>query len=260
MNSRTRVIYALAAIAPLLTGCIPAELRTARFERKWPAASIKRIEVREVDGTISVDGDSPGEITMVAVVRARGVDPKPKEENQGYFRTELDGDTLMIGKRNEGHNFFFFGKEVRVDYELHVPPSVALDLHGVNGRIATRAIGGETSASTVNGELDIEVTGAEEVAARTVNGRVQAVFLTDFHGAKLGTVNGRVIAVLPATASFFGDFTQVNGDFEAGFPLNIHSHPGSRRVSGEVNGGRYALKISTVNGDIKVDNATTASR
>ena len=61
-------------------------------------------------------------------------------------------------------------------------------------------------------------------------------------------------ARLPPTASFLGDFTQVNGDFEAAFPLNIHSHPGSRRVSGEVNGGRYTLKISTVNGDITIDN------
>ncbi|HEY6842863.1 MAG TPA: hypothetical protein VI391_01755, partial [Thermoanaerobaculia bacterium] len=43
--------------------------------------------------------------------------------------------------------------------------------------------------------------------------------------------------------------------FEAAFPLDIHSHAGSRRVSGEVNGGRYPLKISTVNGDITVDNA-----
>ncbi len=60
--------------------------------------------------------------------------------------------------------------------------------------------------------------------------------------------------MLPPSASFTGDFTQVNGDVEAAFPLNIHSHPGSRRVSGEVNGGRYSLHIVTVNGDIKVEN------
>src|SRR5207253_4533225 len=111
------------------------------------------------------------------------------------------------------------------------------------------------SAKTVNGSMDLETTGSNEVTAKSVNGRIQAKFLNDFHGAQLGTVNGRVTCVLPPTASFLGDFTQVNGDFEAAFPLNIHSHPGSRRVSGEVNGGRYALKITTVNGDIKIDNA-----
>ena len=89
---------------------------------------------------------------------------------------------------------------------------------------------------------------------RSVNGRISAHFMKDFHGASFKTVNGRVVAVLPPNASFTGDFTQVNGDVEAAFPLSIHSHPGSRRVSGEVNGGRYSLHITTVNGDIKVEN------
>ncbi|HEY8131409.1 MAG TPA: DUF4097 family beta strand repeat-containing protein [Thermoanaerobaculia bacterium] len=254
MHRSSRVICSFVGVA-LLAGCVPLEERTARFEKKWPAATVTHLEVREVNGTISVDGSSPGEITMVATVHARGVRPNPKEEYQGYLRTELDGDTLSISTRNEHDMHFHWGREVRVDYELRVPPSVALELRTINGRIATRGIAGETSATTVNGEVDIEATGSNEVTAKTVNGRVQAKFLSDFRGARLGTVNGRVVAVLPPTASFLGDFTQVNGDFEAAFPLNIHSHPGSRRVSGDVNGGRYALKITTVNGDIKIDNA-----
>src|SRR5205814_654444 len=94
----------------------------------------------------------------------------------------------------------------------------------------------------------------KEVTAKSVNGRILCTFKKDFQGAVFKTVNGRVVAVLPPNASFYGDFTQVNGDFEAAFPLDIHSHPGSRRVSGEVNGGKYELKITTVNGDIKVEN------
>src|SRR5438067_3194238 len=254
MNTHSRAIYSLLAVT-LVAGCVPLEQHTARFEKKWPATTLTHLDVKEVDGTISVDGNSPGEITMVAVVHARGVQPDPQKEYQGYFQTELDGGTLTIRTPGDHHHMHFgWGRDVRVDYELRVPPTVALELRTVNGRIETRAIAGETAASTVNGEVDIEATGVNEVAAKTVNGRVQAKFLQDFHVARLGTVNGRVTAVLPTTASFLGDFTQVNGDFEAAFPLNIHSHPGSRRVSGDVNGGRYALKISTVNGDIKIDN------
>jgi hypothetical protein len=233
---------------------VPLEQHTARFEKKWPATTVTRLNIREIDGTISVDGNSPGEVSMVAAIHARGVRPDPKKDYQGYFLTELDGGTLTIRTPHEHGVHFGWGRDVRIDYELRVPPSVALELRTVNGRIETRAIAGQTAASTVNGEVDIEATGSNEVAAKTVNGRVQARFLDDFHGARLGTVNGRVIAILPPSASFLGDFTQVNGDFEAAFPLNIHSHPGSRRVSGDVNGGRYALKITTVNGDIKIDN------
>ena len=204
---------------------------------------------------MTVTGDSPSAITMSATVRARGKRPDPRRPYDGYLNAELDGDTLIIRTQGSHHGFIFsIGNEVRVDYDLHVPPQVALSLVTVNGRIETRGISGETAAKTVNGAMDLESTGSNEVEAKSVNGRIQAKFLHDFHGARLGTVNGRVTAVLPPTASFLGDFTQVNGDFEAAFPLNIHSHPGSRRVSGEVNGGRYPLKISTVNGDITIDN------
>lgn len=252
---RSRFLYSAMAVA-LLAACMPMEERTAHFDNKWPAETIRHLDLTEVNGTVTVTGDSPSAITMSAGVRARGIRPNPKRPYDGYFSAELDGDTLTI--RTEGshnHGFIFsFGHDVRVDYDLHVPPQVALSLVTVNGRIETRGIAGETAAKTVNGSLDLESTGSNEVEAKSVNGRIQAKFLHDFHGARLGTVNGRVIAVLPPTASFLGDFTQVNGDFEAAFPLNIHSHPGSRRVSGEVNGGRYPLKISTVNGDITIDN------
>ena len=254
MNTHSRAFYSLLAVT-LVAGCVPLEKHTARFEKKWPATTVTRLDIREIDGTISVDGNSPGEVSMVAAIHARGVRPDPKKDYQGYFLTELDGGTLTIRTPHEHGVHFGWGRDVRIDYELRVPPSVALELRTVNGRIETRAIAGQTAASTVNGEVDIEATGSNEVAAKTVNGRVQARFLDDFHGARLGTVNGRVIAILPPSASFLGDFTQVNGDFEAAFPLNIHSHPGSRRVSGDVNGGRYALKITTVNGDIKINNA-----
>jgi putative adhesin len=252
---RSRFLYSAMAVA-LLAGCMPLEERTAHFENKWPSTTVTHLDLTEVNGTVTVTGDSPSAITMSAAVRARGVRPNPKRPYDGYLSAELDGDTLTIRTEGSHHNGFIFGfgHDVRVDYDLHVPPQVALSLVTVNGRIETRGIAGETAAKTVNGSMDLESTGSNEVEAKSVNGRIQAKFLHDFHGARLGTVNGRVIAVLPPTASFLGDFTQVNGDFEAAFPLNIHSHPGSRRVSGEVNGGRYTLKISTVNGDITIDN------
>jgi DUF4097 and DUF4098 domain-containing protein YvlB len=85
-----------------------------------------------------------------------------------------------------------------------------------------------------------------------VNGRVRAKFVREFNGARFKTVNGSVKATLPQNASFNVNLSQVNGDFEASFPLSINSHPGSRRVSGEVNGGQHPLKITTVNGDVEL--------
>jgi DUF4097 and DUF4098 domain-containing protein YvlB len=120
--------------------------------------------------------------------------------------------------------------------------------------VTSHGIDGETQVMTVNGPIEIESAGTSELEAHTVNGAVSAKFLKTFQGASLKTVNGRVDATLPRSASFACDLSQVNGDFEATFPLNIHSHPGNRRVSGEVNGGKYELRIVTVNGDIRLDN------
>lgn len=258
MNSRSRLVYSLATLV-LLAGCgVQGERRTAHIDRQWPAAQIKRVEVHEVDGAISVEAGPADTISLSADVRARGFQAKPNEENQGWFRTEIDGDTLVIGRRDSGRHVtivpFFHHDDLRVDYAIKLPPTMALELHTVNGRIVSKGIAAQTEYHTVNGSIRIDSPGSAEVEAKTVNGRIEARFENDFQGASLKTVNGQVMATLPASASFSGDFTQMNGDFEAAFPLTIHSHPGSRRVSGEVNGGRYELHITTVNGDIKIEN------
>ena len=255
MNSRTRRIYSLLSVALLASCGAVGERRETTIQRQWPASSIRHLEVREIDGTINVTASDTNDVSMTANVVSHGMPPK-QAENEGYFRTDLEGDTLTIG-REENHrhfNFFFDTDRLRIDYTLKVPPAVNVDLHTVNGRINVSGMAGESNLITVNGRINAAVAGTNELTAKTVNGRVEARFTNNFTGARLKTVNGAITAYIPTSASFYGDFSQVNGDFEASFPLNIHSNPGSRRVSGEVNGGKYELRIATVNGDIHVEN------
>src|ERR1051325_9507782 len=96
MNSRTRSHYLLlAALAVLAASCAVRERRSDRVERKWPAAAIRNLEIREIDGSLNVEAGPPDEITLVANVRARTL-PKQGAENLGFFRTAIDGDTLTI--------------------------------------------------------------------------------------------------------------------------------------------------------------------
>lgn len=258
MNTRKRRLYSPLLVtlgATLLAGCVAGERRTTHIARTFDASAIKHIELNEVSGEIHIVADAPNTVSLEAQVKSWGQAPDASKENQGYFETRIDGDTLVIGRREHHRHFVLFDRDrVVIDYDLKVPAQMALDVRAVNGKIVSRGVDGETDITTVNGSIDVETPGSNELSARTVNGRIETKFEKDFRGASLKTVNGRVTAVLPASASFTGDFSQVNGDFEAGFPLNIHSHPGSRRVTGEVNGGQHELKISTVNGDIKIDN------
>ncbi len=259
MNGSVRNLYLLIALLSTASCFAVAERHDDVISRGWPASSIHRLELTEINGSVDVSSGAPDTISLVAHVRSRGVAPNSAKENKGYFETSVERDTLSIGRRERRQfriPFIFSTHDVSVDYELKVPAQLDLELRTVNGRIATRGTSGEMDAVTVNGSIDMETTGSSEVSARTVNGRVKARFMQTFQGASFRTVNGGVVAILPPTASFACDLSQVNGDFEAAFPLNIHSRPGSRRVSGEVNGGEHELRIVTVNGDVEIENGS----
>lgn len=252
---RTTKFY-LIALAMLAVSCDAVHERHATtITRSWPAADIDIVQLTESNGSVTVDADSPNEVKLVATVRSykpRGI--HKDDPNRGFFKTEISGGALRIYQRKRKVEFGipFFGDHTQIDYELRVPPAVALELKTVNGRITTRGTEGEAELITVNGGIDAETAGTQEFTAKAVNGLVRAKFMRDFNGARLKTVNGKVEAMLPQNASFTCNLSQVNGDFEASFPLSIHSNPGSRRVSGEVNGGKYELQITTVNGDVEV--------
>ena len=274
MNRLNRSLYLLPIVAVTMAGalaCGRADGRTTgrsrsseatvTINRTWPAASIRQLRVFEVDGSISVEAAPTSDISLVATASG-DLEIKKGVENDGLFETTLDGDTLRIGRKERRDRvkfnipFLFERNEKQINYVLRVPPTVILEVMTVNGRIVTRGVEGETQATTVNGKIDIETAGLSELRATTVNGQVKAKFTRDFQGARFKTVNGGVEAFFPQNASFAVDLSQVNGDFEASFPLSIHSNPGSRRVSGEVNGGRHDLKIVTVNGDVELAKLT----
>jgi hypothetical protein len=263
MNRLNRTLYLLPiALAAIACGRVEGHVAHSRdaasatISRNWPASQIRQVKVFEVDGSISVEAGPVDAISLVASATG-DLEIKKGQENDGLFETTIVGDTLRIGRKEHRRRgihipFLFNNDEKRINYVLRVPSTVSLDVSTINGRIVTRGVDGGTEAATINGTIDVETDGKNELTATTVNGRVKAKFLRSFGGARFKTVNGGVEATLPNDASFNVDLSQVNGDFEASFPLSIHSNPGSRRVSGEVNGGRYELKIVTVNGDVQL--------
>lgn len=267
MNRSRQALYLLPIALLTAVACGRAEgNHEARGSKKakvtitqsWPASSVDELRVFEIDGSVKIDAAQTNEISLVATASG-DLDLDQSKPNQGLFETTVEGRMLKIGRHERARKGFrfdipvLFGRDKqRIDYVLRVPATVSLDVSTVNGRITTRGVDGATDVATVNGTIDVETGGTNELQATTVNGRVRAKFTHSFQGARFKTVNGGVEATLPQSASFNVDLSQVNGDFEASFPLSIHSNPGSRRVSGEVNGGQHELKITTVNGDVQL--------
>ena len=64
MNSRNRKIYSLLTAVIILGGCAKRERYTTTISRSWPAAAIHRLEIREVSGTVTVDGAATDTVTL----------------------------------------------------------------------------------------------------------------------------------------------------------------------------------------------------
>src|SRR5512140_3399421 len=195
MKTSTRNLYLIAALT-LAASCTMGPRHEETITRTFPASGVRRLDLREVNGSVDVSAGPADSITLVAHVSARGVAPDIHKDNKGYFESNLEGDTLTVGRsehRSFGVPFIFSTRDISVDYDIKVPRQLDLELRTVNGRIATRGTEGETDAVTVNGPIDVETSGTRELRAHTVNGLLKARFLQTFQGARLKSVNGAVV-------------------------------------------------------------------
>jgi hypothetical protein len=227
------------------TSCVYPE-QTAHFSKSWPAAGIKRIVVRGVNGRIDITAAAVDRISLLADARFRG--HKTVAEGDA-FDTEVHGDELEIREHNRQHfgGMVIFGghRLARVDFHVVVPAGLeAVTANSVNGKIALTGVRGKLEAQSVNGTIDVE-TPDGELTAETVNGRVNANFVARFSGAHLRTVNGSIAIAVPPNSTIDCDIHQVNGSFRSDLPVRMNG-------AGEPQPNASTLEATTVNGSISV--------
>ena len=145
--------------------------------------------------------------------------------------------------------------DVMVRFTVHVPRGVEVDASTVNGVLEIGGVRGATVASTVNGKIRAEVSRAP-FRASTVNGSIEAE-VTLPPAAKTGevvfeTVNGSITAALPLRSNAELEASTVHGRIESDFPVSVSGKLTSRRLSGRLGAGGPTLRLSTVNGSVRV--------
>ena len=222
------------------------------------------IEVRTVNGSVTIERDDVTQATVVAELRARDLDRlsrmlvKTDTSEAGTLFVEVepaDGEWLD----GEGASF-----------DITLPGADGVDVATANGRIRIRGLGGEALLRTSNGRIDVDdhdgsvdantsngrielagVTG--DIDAVTSNGRIEA-HRADGH-ANLATSNGDV--VLELGPSFSGAITaatsngrvHVNGAFRAGDSM---SRAGRNVASLTIGDSTPASSVTTSNGGISI--------
>jgi hypothetical protein len=142
--------------------------------------------------------------------------------------------------------------DVTVDFIVEIPAGVDFIGETVNGGVEAIDLDGDVTASTVNGDIDLSTSGFAE--AETVNGSIDAVVgsgdLRD--GASFSTVNGSITLDLADDVNAELDAEWLNGGFESDVPLTLQGGISRRSARGVFGSGGPALKLSTVNGSIRI--------
>src|SRR5262249_35148041 len=110
---------------------------------------------------------------------------------------------------------------------------------------------GDAEAYTVNGSVKLSTTGL--AVASTVNGSVNVTMgRADWpNGASFKTVNGEIKLSLPSVVDANLHAETLNGTIRSDFPITT-TQVSRRRLDGTIGNGGRDLKLSTVNGSIRL--------
>jgi hypothetical protein len=140
--------------------------------------------------------------------------------------------------------------DVTVDYTVTVPPGVKLAARTVNGPVEAMGLTADTVVTTVNGPVHVETSGRAE--AETVNGPIVAsIGRTGDGPLAFKTVNGPVTVRVPASADAQIRAETVNGRIDTDLTLQSAS-VGRRKLTGTLGKGGPELSVVTVNGPVSV--------
>jgi DUF4097 and DUF4098 domain-containing protein YvlB len=196
-------------------------------------------------------------------------------EAEREFRAVEDG-MRAEGKRvrvtapgSERTTFLFFGRGLKVDYEVTAPFATDVSIDARNGRVEVRDVAGSVNIGSRNGRVIVERAGGS-VRVEGRNGRLDA---TDCRSdLKLTGRNGSIYVT---RAAGYVAAETYNGDVVVqGTPLGarVRSNNGTLKYSGDVQGdldievegngsvrlavpadSRFALDAEAVRGDVRSD-------
>ena len=234
-------------------------------DERRPVAADARISVKNVNGTITLEGWSNQEVHVTGTI-GEDVEELVLDGTENRLRIEVE---LPNHSRNRDTDADLnikvpVGAEVEVSV-VNCPIDVtkvegALELESVNGNVTVSGKPSTVSASTVNGRITLTVT-SQDVEAETVNGRILLDGVSGevaaasvggsievrggkFDRAEFQTVSGDVdfTGALQGSGTF--DFEAHSGDIILTLPDNVSAE----------------FDISTFSGDILNDFGPTGQR
>jgi hypothetical protein len=142
--------------------------------------------------------------------------------------------------------------DVQVRFLVRVPAGVRFEGVTVNGDVEADGIAADVKAATVNGSVDVRTTGFAE--ASTVNGNLNLYLgsSTLTEDVEFETVNGSITIEMPDGLNADFRASTVNGSIDSDFPITVTGRVNRRSIRGSIGSGGPELRLSTVNGSIRL--------
>jgi hypothetical protein len=242
-----------------------------------PASAPKSLEIDNIWGSIEVTADATGKIEMTVLRTNRAESKDRLEKAKKEVTLDISQDVGVLKLYVNGpfrchcddcrHSRDDDGYVVKMDFQVHVPKDIALQVKTVNeGHVRVRGTNGDFSVRNVNGDIEMEnVSGSG--TARTVNGPVKVSFRQNpKENSDFKTVNGSVELKFARDLSADFRFKTFNGGIYSDFPvtaLPLHpmeaEHRGAkviyradRYTEARVNAGGPQIQVENLNGDIRI--------
>lgn len=256
-----KIVFQLAVVFLFifsLSGCQYLKKRVEKKEKTeftLSSSGKQRIEIENTNGNVDVitTNDTLGNIYISAekIGRVR-INETDKPIEGVDIIIDSTGDVITI--RTESlKSFSLFGnkRNAKVNYVVKIPVSLNVKVNLVNGTISADGIKSSSRLESVNGPIYINhCTG--NINAETVNGSIKAN-VDSIRSFVAETVNGTITV---------GSLKGVNAQVEASCVngrvktenLNFTTMTSERKnLSGKLGNGSGLIKLSTVNGSIKLN-------
>jgi DUF4097 and DUF4098 domain-containing protein YvlB len=241
----------MAAVVLLAAGAVAAGEYSETFDKTFAMDQGGRVGLENINGDVTIEVWDQAEVRVYAVKQASSPDRlealkiEVDASSRGVFiDTRYPNSRDLSDDDRHGHS--------EVEYTLTIPRFASIDdVDLVNGDLLIDGVEGDIDADAVNGTIVVRGAGGE-VELETVNGRIELELGSGLSkDVSLSSVNGTIEVILSGSAEIRAETVNggIRNDF--GIEVKKGKYVGST-MNGSVGSGGPTIEMETVNGGIRV--------